>query len=577
MTAAIDPVSLELINSKVTGVVAEMRVVLFHSGYSTVLRESEDGSVGLLDAKLRTVATSKKLPLHFGSFSAIADHLPRYYKPGDLEEGDVILFNNPYEGNVTHPADTITLMPVFVDGALVAHTASLAHKPDLGGPRSAGAARDIWEEGLVIPPIKFHIRGEANPEIERLIAANSRLPLEIMGDLRGQVAACRAGARRIQELCARFGAERVTAGFEALMALVARRLREELKSFPDGIHMAEALLDHDGLNLDRPLRIHLAVSKKGDEILFDFSESDPQAQGPVNVTPALIRNTCYFGLMAITDPNLPFNQGFVEVAKARFKEGTIVCPRPGASVSNYVPTVYLTSDVVLKALGEFCPDKAVGSAGGGAGIQIRGLAPASGKPWMLMELLDTALGATQNADGISLIHGTLGMGQFRPGPIEIHETEFPLRVTRFDVRTDSGGPGKFRGGLGCIREYQVLEAATVPVRSAQGGQRRKLPPWGVFGGGPARAGSIFVNDVEVPDHLYEITLKPGDVLRVELNSGGGYGDALDRDPELVLGDGRDGYVTLQGARDDYSVVISPKTLKLDPAATAALRRKNSTA
>lgn len=566
-----DPIVLELINSKVTGIVEEMRLVLFHSGYSTVLRESEDGSAGLLDASFRTVAVSKKLPLHFASFSAIAEHLPRYYREEELEEGDVILFNHPYAGNVTHPSDTVTLMPVFVDGALVAYTATLAHKPDLGGPRGIPAARDIWEEGLVIPPVKYHVRGEVNREVEKLVAANSRIPVETLGDLRGQVAACRVGATRVKELCARFGAATVAAGSAELMHRVASRLRDALARLPDGTHEAEGLLDHDVVDYDRPRRVHLVVDKRGDRILFDWSGSDEQARGAINAVPALIKNSCYFALMAITDANLPFNHGFVEVVETRFREGTIVCPRFGAAVSYYVPLAYLTSDVALKALGEFCPEKAVGSAGGGGSMRILGTRPASGKPWMLMELLDTALGATSTRDGISLIHGTLGVGQFRPGPIEIHETEFPVRVTRFDVLADSGGPGKFRGGLGCIREYQVLEDAMVPIRGAKGSLRSKLPPWGVFGGKPARVGTIFVNGVEVSERAREIALEPGDVVRIDMNAGGGYGDPLERDPERVLGDVLDGYVTIQGARDDYGVVIDPVTLSVDGDATRGLR------
>jgi N-methylhydantoinase B len=188
------------------------------------------------------------------------------------------------------------------------------------------------------------------------------------------------------------------------------------------------------------------------------------------------------------------------------------------------------------------------------------------------EPLDTALGATSSRDGVSLIHGTLGVGQFRPGPIEIHETEFPLRVTRFDVRPDSGGPGMFRGGLGCTREYQVLEDAVVPVRGAKGSLRSKVPPWGVFGGKPARVGSIWVNGVEVSERSREIALRAGDTVRIDMNAGGGYGDPLERDPERVLGDVLDGYVTVQGARDDYGVVVDPASSSLDLPATAELRR-----
>jgi N-methylhydantoinase B len=574
MTAPLDPIILELINSKVASVIEEMRIVLFHSGYSTVLRESEDGSAGLLDAELRTIAVSKKLPLHFGSFAAAAEHLPHYYRSEEIEEGDVFIFNHPYAGNVTHPNDTVILMPVFAQGSLVAFTATLAHKADLGGPRAATIAQDLWEEGLVIPPTRFYSRGNVLPEIERFIAANSRIPVETLGDLRGQVAACRVGAERMSELCQRFGVDTVRRGCTELMGRVAGQLRGALEGMPDGKREAEGLLDHDGFSYDRPRRVHVSVEIKGCDIVFDFSGSDDQARGPVNVTPALIRNTCYFGLMAMTDASLPFNHGFVDVVQTRFKEGTIVCPRPGAPVSYYVPLAYLTADVVLHALGKFLPDRAVGSSGGGGGVRIASATGARGRPWVFMELLDTALGASSKQDGVSLIHGTLGVGQFRPGPIEIHETEFPLRVRRFDVRTDSGGPGKFRGGLGCTREYEILDEAAVRVRG-KGDMRSKFPPWGVFGGKPARTGFYAINGEELPETLREAPLKAGDVVQVNMNAGGGYGDPLERDPESVLGDVLDGYVSLEGAKEDYGVVIDEQKLAVDYEATERLRRASA--
>ncbi len=576
MTQGLDPITLELVYSKITSIVEEMRVVLFHSGYSTVLRESEDGSAGLLDAHLRTIAVSKKLPFHFASFSAIAQYLERTYPPGELEEGDIILFNHPFEGNVTHTADTVTLMPIFVDGTLVGYAGTLAHKPDLGGLRGLASARDLWEEGLVIPPVKYYKRGEVNREIENLVAANSRIPVETLGDLRGQVAACRMASRRMQELCARFGATIVGSCCRELMKRVAGRLRAALTALPDGSHEAEGILDHDGVNFDRPLRAHLVVSKRGRDILFDFSGSDDQAQGAVNVVSSMIKNSCYCGLMAMTDSNLPFNHGFVEVVQTRFREGTIVCPRPGAAVSHYTPLAHLACDMVIKALGEFCPERAAASAGGGGSIRILGTNRISKNNWVLMELLNTAQGATGRSDGVSLIHGPLGAGQFRPGPIEVHETEFPVRITRFDVRANSGGPGEFRGGMGSVREYQVLEEAVVPVRSLKGSLRSKLPPWGVFGGKPARIGNIFVNGVEVPNGTREVSLKPGDVVEVHTNAGGGYGNPFNRNPELVLGDVLDGYVTIQGAADDYGAAIDPKNLALDLEATEKLRKGRRT-
>ena len=570
MTAVLDPIVLELIYSKVTSIVEEMRVVLFHSGYSTVLRESEDGSAGLLDAELRTLAVSKKLPFHFASFSAVRDHLPRYFSPEDLAEGDALLVNHPFEGNVTHTSDTVILVPIFFEGRIVGYSGTLAHKPDLGGVRGLTAARDLWEEGLVLPPVKYHSRGVVNRDIERIVGANSRIPLETLGDLRGQVAACNVGARRVQELCRRLGVATIAAASRELMNRVAARLRAALKAMPDGTHEAEGILDHDNVNLSRSLRAHLSVTKSGDKIVFDFSGSDAQAQGAVNLVPPMVKNSCYCALMAMTDANLPFNHGFVEVVETRFREGTIVCPKPGAAVSHYTPLAHLVCDMAVKALGEFCPERAAASAGGGGSIRVMGNS-ALGKSWVLMELLNTAQGATNGRDGVNLIHGPLGAGQFRPGPIEIHESEFPLRITRFAVTPDSGGAGKYRGGMGSTREYQVLEESIVPVRSLKGSLRSKLPPWGIFGGRSARVGDVFVNGAAVADGVREVSLKPGDIVRVQTNAGGGLGDPFEREPQRVLGDVLDGYVTMEAARAEYGVVINADTLTVDLAATHKLR------
>lgn len=574
MTSSIDPITLELIQSKITSIVEEMRVVLFHSGYSTVLRESEDGSAGLLDAALRTAAVSKKLPFHFASFSAVQEHLPRYFAPADLHEGDVLLFNHPFEGNVTHTSDTVTLMPVFFDGRIVAYSGTLAHKPDLGGVRGLTAARDLWEEGLVLPPVKYLVRGEVNRDVERIVGANSRIPSETLGDLRGQVASCGVGARRLQELCTRFGPETFTAACRELMNRVTGRLRGALRGMPDGRHEAEGLLDHDNVNLARSIRVHVAITKADDRVIFDFSGSDRQADGAVNLVPPMVKNSCYCALMAMTDANLPFNHGFVEVVETRFRPGTIVCPGPGAAVSHYTPLAHLVCDMAVKALGQFCPERAAASAGGGGSIRLMGKSP-SGESWVLMELLNTAQGASAGRDGVNLIHGPLGAGQFRPGPIEIHESEFPLRITRFSVTPNSGGAGKFRGGMGSTREYQALTEAAVPVRSLKGSLRGKLPPWGIFGGRAARVGDVFVNGLSVPDGTREVFLKPGDLIRVETNAGGGVGDPLERAPERVLGDVLDGYVTIDAAREDYGVVIDRSTREIDFDSTIkqrALRR-----
>ncbi len=463
-------------------------------------------------------------------------------------------------------------MPIFFAGKIVGYSGTLAHKPDLGGIRGLTAARDLWEEGLVLPPVKYHSAGKVNRDIENIVSANSRIPTETLGDLRGQVASCKVGARRLQELCARFGAETVTGACDELIARITERLRAALRAWPDGTHEAEGLLDHDNVDLQRSIRAHLKITKTGERIMFDFTGSDAQAQGAVNLVTPMVKNSCYCALMAMPDANLAFNHGFVEVVETKFRPGTIVCPSPGAAVSHYTPLAHLVCDMAIKALGEFCPERAAASAGGGGSIRLMGTSP-SGQSWVLMELLNTAQGATNGRDGVNLIHGPLGAGQFRPGPIEINESEFPLRITRFSVTADSGGAGKYRGGMGSTRDYLALQDASVPVRSLKGSFRGKMPPWGIFGGASAKVGDVFLNGVQVADGVREINLKSGDVVRVQTNAGGGFGDPFERDPEWVLCDVLDRYVSIDSAHENYGVVIDPDRRVVDVEATTELRTK----
>jgi N-methylhydantoinase B len=570
MTAALDPIVLELINSKVTSIVEEMRVVLFHSGYSTVLRESEDGSAGLLDAGLRTLAVSKKLPFHFASFSAVMDHLPHYFAPEDFEEGDILLFNHPFEGNVTHTSDTVLLMPIFFKGQIVGYSGTLAHKPDLGGVRGLTAARDLWEEGLIIPPVKYHSRGVVNRDIERIIGANSRTPELVLGDIRGQVGSGRLGEQRLLELVRKYGKHKIEACYARLFELSEQRLRGAVAEWKDGRFEAERLVDDDGIELEKPVRIHVVVEKRGDSIHFDFSGSADQTKGPANIRPPLAQAAAAYVLISLVDPHMFICSGSLNAFTITAREGSVINPRFPAPVNTYNPTVHALVDAIFAALSHVVPRRARADGSGSRSIIIGGRSTYTGKGYVQYEILAGGAGARAAKDGNSGI--TSNQSNAKIAPVEIIESEFPTRLTRFELIRDSGGAGQFRGGLGLRREYINLADARFSIRS----MKHTIPPHGSNGGGTGRTGDIWINpDTDtakrLPTRYADYPLKEGDVFRLETPGGGGFGDPLTRDPAQVLSDVVQGYVSVEAAERDYGVVVDRAGPAVDQAATVRRR------
>ena len=540
----IDPVTVEVLRARLDGIVREMQQALFRTGYSTAVRESHDASCALLDAEGEVIAQHTVLPLHLGAFPACVRGLLRYYPPAQQTAGDVFIINHPYEGGSPHALDVAVLTPVLFRGSLVGFAGSIAHKPDIGGsvPGSgSGRAQEIYQEGLHLPAVRW------TPEVERIFAANSRTPELVVGDVRGQIGATRLGERRLLALLEASGRAAFSAAAQTLAERTLRAVRRAVAGWPDGVYRAEGQIDDDGIAIGRPVSIRLAVEIAGDRIRFDWSGSDPQTRGPANIRPPLVRAVCYYCLKALIDPELSINRGISEAVETAFRPGTVLDPRAPAPVSSYMATAQICAEVVLRALGPVTGATRIAESGGTGGIV---LGWADGR--VQYELFGSALGGRAGRDGVNAV--AVHVGNSRATPVEILESEFPVRLRRFELLADSGGAGRWRGGLGVVREYELLNDARLSARM----DRHTTRPRGLDAGRPGRAGALVVNpgtpaERRLPARVGDVEVRAGDILRLERPGGGGMGDPAQRDPAALAGDLLDGYITPEGAARDYGV------------------------
>jgi N-methylhydantoinase B len=554
----VDPITLQVIQARLAGIVQEMQNSLFRTGYSTIIRESQDASCALLNIKGEVVAQHVVLPLHMGAFPACAEGVLKNYQPSQIHEGDAFITNHPYLGGSPHAPDMAVLTPIFFQGEWVGFAANLAHKSDIGGPVPGSCwsqAREIFQEGLHLPPIKYISRYETSRDIEEILGANSRTPELVIGDLRGQAGADRLGERRFQELMERYGRDAVLDSYEALFALTEARVRREIASWPDGEADSERFVDSDGIELDKPVRIHVRIEKRGDRLRFDFTGSAAQTKGPANIRPTVVRAACGYCLTALTDPALAINHGMARVIEIETREGSVVDPRFPAPVNTYNPTVHALVESLFEALSQLAAQKKVADGCSSRSIIIGGRSNKTGRSYVQYEIFGGGSGGRSGKDGVS---GTnVNQSNARIAPVEIIESEFSTRVRRFELIPDSGGAGKFRGGLGFVREYEALDQeARMALRST----KHTVAPKGLDGGAPGRTGKCTLDPGtdkarEIPSRYSDHLLRPGDVVRLETPGGGGLGNPRERDPERVLNDVRNGYISIDKARELYGVAI----------------------
>ncbi len=571
---AIDAVDLEVVKASLSGIVQEMQNSLFRTGFSTIVRESQDASCALMNAKGDVVAQHVVLPLHIGAFPACTAAVIDVF--GDsIAQGDAFIINHPYHGGSPHAPDIAVITPVFVDGELFGFCGSIAHKSDIGGPvpgSCSGQAREVFNEGLHLPAVRYQSAYRPNGDIERLIGANSRTPELVLGDIRGQLGADRLGEKRLGELVGKFGKRDILACFDRLLDMSERKLKAAIAEWEDGRFEAERFVDDDGIDLEQPVRIHVVIEKRGDKLHFDFSGSADATKGPANIRPPLVQAACAYALISLIDPNMYVSSGLIRGFTLAARDGSVLNPRFPAPVNTYNPTIHALVDAIFDAMSHVVPSKVRADGSGSRSIILGGRDTYTGKGYVQYEIIAGGAGARAGKDGASGI--TVNQSNAKIAPVEIIESEFPTRLTRFELITDSGGPGEFRGGLGIRREYLNLADARFSIRS----MRHLIPPNGCAGGGNGRRGDLWVNPEtpaakRLPTRYADYPLRTGDIFRLDTPGGGGHGDPLARDAERVLADVREGLVSRAAAERDYGVVLkgAARSWVIDRAATQARR------
>jgi N-methylhydantoinase B len=547
----VDAITTQVVRNRIGSLMQEMHYHFYRSGYSTIIRESRDFSCVILDCN-GGLLVAPPMFFHAPVYRHLVERILQIYA-GKIADGDMFVCNHPYEGGLPHVSDMAFVAPILSGDTLVGFAGSIAHKADIGGtmPGSTSAnATEMFHEGLLLPPVKIYSGGTYNEDLERLILANSRQPELVRGDMHAQMAATRMGAERIQQVCERFGASVVMEAFAALLRGAGEELRAAIRALPDGEATAEGCMDNDGVELDRPVRFVVTVRVKAGEINFDFTKSDRQAKGPMNLRPSMVEACVFYSLIGALDPRLHFNDGMREVVRFEYAPNTITNASPPAPVSSYQAANLKLVDVILEALAPFRPERAVANAGSSGALLISwkdGGRP--GQPSMQYEILGSAYGGGKGNDGASAL--ATHLSNLHITPIEILESEFPCRITAFELVPDSGGAGEYRGGLSFRRTYELLQDATVVRRY----DRAKFPPGGVNGGKPGSRSRFVIHlgdkdERETPaSGRYE--LRAGERFMLQSAGGGGYGDPKKRDGAALARDIAEGYVSAEAAERDY--------------------------
>lgn len=576
MPLHVDPIDFELFKNALFAAADEMAVTVCRTTYSGVLRDNMDFSTSITDATGNVVAQGLTLPMHLGSVrTALAAVLARY--GNDVREGDVYALNDPFEGGM-HLPDVFMFKPVFVDGERVAFACCTAHQADVGGrvPGSNAAdSTEIYQEGLRIPPMKLFDRGARNETLWRLIERNVRIPVQVFGDLRAQLAACEIAEREIRARIARHGLDPARAMMREMLDYTERMTRAALAELRDGEYEFEDWIDDDGVDFGKPIRLFVTVRKRGDRIAFDWAGSSPQVKGAINATLSVTQATSFTAIRSLLPADVPNNDGTFRAVEVTAPRGTIAnMELPGACAARGL-TGFRMLDCAFGALAKMAPDKVcAASDGGNVGISVGGYR-ADRSPFIYVDFTCGTWGGRPFSDGLEGNANLLA--NMAAQSAEVSEIENPVEILANELVADACGAGRFRGGAPFYRDYRMREEeATVQVRS----DRQIHRPYGLYGGRPGAPGAVLLNPGEEAKTLpskVTMTCRRGDVVRWVLPGGGGWGDPLDRDPGRVLRDVRNELVSPAAAERDYGVVVDTGRWTVDEAATARLRAERRAA
>lgn len=519
----IDPITLEVMKNALEATAQEMGAVLKLTSFSPNIKERMDASCSIFDAKAQLVAQAEHVPVHLGAMLRAVE--PTIAAVGHLDEGDVIVINDPFPGG-GHLPDISLISAIYADGKLAGYVATRAHHSDVGGmePGSMPAKSvEIFQEGLIIPPVKLFRRGELVDDIMSMILANVRTPDERRGDLNAQVAALRIGERRIREMIERYGFEMVTEGFAAILDYAERRMLRRIKELPEGIYTAEDFLDEDG-TVDEPVRVRVKVTVESDRLIIDFDGSAPQRRGNINAVAPLTHSGVFFAVKLLADPTIPVNAGTFRPIDIRIPAGSFLdAQRPAAVCAGNTETTHRVADTVLRAFAKIAPDRIPAASQGTMNlISIGGRDPRNGQLYTYIETIAGGQGGRPMGDGQDGVQ--CNMTNTMNTPIESLEITYPLRVESYELREGSSGAGLNRGGNGVRRALRVIgHEARVSLQS----DRRKFAPYGLHGGADGSPGKNSITDRSGVKHekpgKASFNLFADEVVMLETPGGGGWG------------------------------------------------------
>jgi N-methylhydantoinase B len=557
----IDPIMVEVIRAALNAAAERMRITMIKTAYNHIISESLDFGCAVFDPDVQMIAQGIGLPIFQGHLGFPIQATIRERGLDAFREGDIFIHNDPYTGNGNHVNDVAMFAPVYWEDRLAGFVAVKAHWSDVGGPVPSSmqvGSTDFRQEGLRFRAVRLYSRGELNEEVMRVIAGNIRVESGTLKDVQAMVAVCRAGETYFREILAKYGRDAVLGATGIYMEQSERRTRAELARMPAGVYRAVGCSDNDGITLDQPIRVEMAITIHDGAMTVDFTGSSPQVRGPFNCGDAITISACRMLLKCLTTPLDPVDEGC-------FRPLTVIIPprsvlaaeEPSPTARYYVP-INLLLDLGLRALADALPDRIpAGSYADQMPTIAFGTHPETGKLFIQGDLNAGGTGGRPAADGESGMI-IFGGSTARNNPVEVVESRIgSMRILRYGLRQDSGGPGRYRGGLGIERVYQFLTPAFITFSL----ERKVTPPWGLQGG---QEGAV--NDVEItaPDgsarHVRKATQHPiaaGEVVRILTGGGGGYGPPGERDPEAVRRDVEEGYVSTEAARRYYGVPARP--------------------
>ena len=532
-----DPITTEVVRNKLEGIANEMQSTLFRSSFSPIVKEGLDASASLFTIDGETLAQAIALPFHLATLIPIVKKIIEEFQLDQMADKDIYIMNDPYMGG-THLPDIALVMPIFSGGELIAFSAAMTHHQDVGGmsPGSVPTnATEIFQEGIRIPPLKYSDKGVINDTLLKILKLNVRLPDSFEGDLNAQIAACEIGRRRISDLEVRYSAKVLKNIFLDLLNRSESMTRQAIMALPDGTHAYFDYLDNDGIDLDTPIKIEVSVRVMGDSVEIDFSGTSQQVRGPFNLMPSGAYAAAYFAVHALTDPNIPTNGGCFRPIKLLLPEKSIVNPEEPAPVNARTSTMKRVAGCITGALGQFVPERAPADAAGEMLLLAFGGDRVDGSRYVVGELIASGSGASEGMDGVDVIEtdGTNCMNL----PVEALEMDVPIRVHKTELNTGSGGSGKFRGGLGLVREYEILHGTVIFTHR---GERHSHPARGLMGGEPGGKAYSKIKrydgkEIVIKSKTVE-TLRIGDRISVQTAGGGGYGRPAERPDYLKKND-----------------------------------------